>query len=210
MTTQTLLKADIADDLTSDDYTDEIAAQITKAIAYYQSRRFWWTRTRTATFVTVASQGDYDSDDDADFSRIIKIDRMWLEKSDGDVEITRITMAEWELLTDAGSNEGEPYSYALDNETVYLVKIPDAVYNIRMQGNFEAAGPATDGEANNPWMIYAYELLRAHVTAYILRSKEQDFDRANAIDIVLGRELARHVRETRLKTERGKLRPTQF
>ena len=210
MTTLALLKADIADDLTSDNYTTEIAAQIVKAIAYYQSRRFWWTRTRTATFVTVADQGIYDSDDDADFSRIIKIDKMWLEQSDGDTEITRISLAAWEQLTDTGSSTGEPYSYALDDEKIYLVKVPDAVYNIRMQGNFEAAAPATDGESNNPWMIYAYELIRAHVVAYILRNKEQDFQRANAMDTVLGRELNRLIRETRLKTERGKLRPTQF
>ena len=56
MTILSVMQARIADDLARPDITNQIADAINDAIAHYQSTRFYFTETRTASFSTVAGQ----------------------------------------------------------------------------------------------------------------------------------------------------------
>lgn len=161
MTTQTILKARIADDIARSDLTTQIGEAITDAINFYKSRRFYFSETRSSTWVTVAAQSTYTSADDADIPLFLKIDEMWLYDSSSVAHpLTRYDANDIEGLLDNNASTGMPYSYAYIERSFHFYPIPDGVYTIRPIGHIEKAAPATDGEASNVWMTEAFELIR--------------------------------------------------
>ena len=166
MTTLTLLKSRIADDLNRSDITSQIANAITDSIEHYKNTRFSFSETRDSTFVTVAGQGRYSVSDDADIPLWFDLDAVYVNDGTREYEIPRDDHRRLETsLSDASPSTGVPSCYAYFDRGFWLYPVPDAVYTIRPVGAIEKAAPATDGEANNVWMMEAFELIRCHAKA---------------------------------------------
>lgn len=211
MTTQTELKADIADDLGTDDYDSDISSQVTKAIRFYQKNRWWWSESREFTFTTEVDKAYYSEDDDADIASIIRLERIFLEKdNDETYELDYIRPRDLEILIDNAASTGEPYEYTYYNRKIGIYRVPDDAYILRMHGHFILSGPTSDGEMGNVWMENAYDLLRAHVVAKIALFKEQDIEMAQAMDPIIKAEVARLDKETQKRIATRMLTPTSW
>lgn len=155
------MKARIADELARADLTSQIAYAITDAIECYQSERFWFNESRDVTFSTVASQEYYTSSDNALIPDIYAIDYAVMTVGSVVNALTRYTPEHIEYLSDDGTQTGEPCAYAYFQKKIRLYPVPTDVYTVRIAGHVKVAAPATDGEADNPWMTDAERLIRA-------------------------------------------------
>lgn len=211
MTTLTALKATIAGDLNRTDLTSEIAAAISSAITHYQSDRFYFTESRSATFVTVAAQSRYTSSDDADVPKFVKFDAVFLiDSSSIAYELEYRTPVDMENLLDSSAPSGRPHSYTYFANGFQLYPIPDAVYTIRPVGLIRVDEPASDGEANNAWMVNAYELLRCRAKLYLAVHVLKDPDMALLMKAAEEQALSRLRRETTKKSTTGRIVATAF
>lgn len=162
MTTQAVMKARIADDITRSDLDTQIEEAITTAIEAYQHVRFWFNETRDATFSTVVAQRIY-TEDDADFiPNVLKIDFLTVELGATDVRfLKRVSPAEMEDQVENTTTSGQPFDYSYYDQSFHLYPIPSEIWTVRMHGQAFKAAPASDTEANNVWMVEAARLIRS-------------------------------------------------
>jgi hypothetical protein len=226
VTTLSLLKTRIADDINRTDLTSQIADAITDAITHYKEQRFFFTETRSSTFATVATptpQSTYISSDDADIPLFVEIDDVFLNDGTNERRLTWASPAEMQWLLDSSAASGRPYKYSYFEQSFRLYPIPDAVYTVRPIGVIEKAAPATDGEADNVWMTKAFELIRCRAKWYLCGHTIQDFemviamggnpntpDGKNGEGGAVGAALQKLRRETAKKTYGGMIAATQF
>lgn len=244
MTTLALLKAEIADDIDRTDLTSAVAAEITKAITYYQNFRFYFNETRDCVIATVADQRLYadedvegivyrivvDSDgeivldenddivifaEDSDVTSVgdalsdfITVDQVIIE-GEG-TELAQMSPYEWEMLTASGDATGKPTSWCYFGGGFGLYPIPDAQYAVRFIGHVKKAAPAADATANNVWMIYAFNLIRARVCAQLALRKIRDSEMFQMHTMAEAVELNRLKSETASKVGTGFVTPTEF
>lgn len=157
------MKKRIANEINRSDLDDQIADAIVTAIKAYQDVRFWFNETRSFTFTTVADQDIYTSSDDADIGNIQKID--YLKVDVGSYSYTLVQQSpEW---FDAGANTASniPGFFGFYDESIRLYPVPSEAYTVRVACVEKVAVPASDTEANNPWMIQAEALIRCRAKA---------------------------------------------
>lgn len=210
MSTQALLKAEIADDLARSDLTDAIANSISKAIRYYQSRHFYFNETRDKTFTTVADQVWYSGTDDADIPLFTDIDFMHITIGTTRYTLTHRPIAIFELLTDGNASSGQPYNYTYYNRSIGLFVPPDQAYTVRFIGAYMTTAPASDSETDNPWMVEAYDLIRSRAVSDIARRKLRDRDLANENKAMEDEELRRIEQETASRVKTNEITPVTF
>lgn len=210
MTTLTLLKAEIADDLDRTDLTSAIASEIPKAIRHYQNTRFYFNETRDETFATVGAQKLYSSSDDTAIPKFIEIDQISILDGTEFIELEQMSPEDWEALTASGTVTGRPTDYCIYDQKIGLYPIPDAIYTVRMAGLFMKAAPASDSEANNVWMTEAFDLIRARVCSKLALRKTRDMEFAAAQKADEVDELNRLKSETASRIGTGFVTPTQF
>ena len=160
MTTLTVLKARIADEMARSDIPDLIANSISSAIAYYQRKRFYFNELDSVTFSTVDTQAEYTSSDNAYIPYLYDIDAITVTVSSNNYEMDQISPEEWRILYNTTAT-GQPECFAYFNQKLRLYPIPNDVWTVRIQAHVRIVAPATDGEASNVWMIDAEELIRA-------------------------------------------------
>lgn len=177
MTTKTLLKATIADDLARSDLTTQIGEAIDTAIKHYQNTRFYFNEVRTVTFDTVAGQSTYTSSDSANIPKFVQLDQVFLVESTTIWELDRRDPIDMEYyLPASGASSGRPMSYAYFEQSFRFWPVPDAAYTIRPMGVIKKDVPATDDEASNVWMTQAYELIRCRAKAYLAIHTQADME----------------------------------
>lgn len=212
MTTLAIMKARIADELARDDLTSNIAYAVTDAIGAYDDLRFWFNESRSNTFTTVASQEFYTSSDAAFIANVLKFDYVQLYVGDQPYRLEAQMPAEIESLSTNGTFTGTPWAYCFYNSTIRLYPVPDAVRTVRVGAVIKAAAPASDAEANNPWMTHAERLIRSRakleLALHVLK------DDALASTMVQGVKEALdqlHNRTSRLtQVERARVRSMEF
>lgn len=210
MTTLAVMKADIADDFARGDLTDAIAAAISRAIAFYQRRRFWFNESRDLTFDTIIGQSRYSASDDTDIPLFYALDGMFITVSGQNRCLNPITVQQFELWNDNSAATGEPFNYCRFDEGIGLYPIPGAVYTVRPIGHVRVAEPATDGETDNPWMTDAYELVRSYAAMDVAATKVRDYDYARAMREKVTLHLAALTDETSKRKATGNIRATTF
>jgi len=161
MTTLAIMKARIADELARSDLTSQIAYSISDAIEAYEDQRYFFNETRAITFSTVASQEFYDENDVAAFANLQKIDYVTIYYGDQPYTLIAMKPDEMEWSSTNGTSIGQPSWYTYYNEQLRLYPIPNDVRTVRVAGSVKVAAPATDDEANNPWMTHAARLIRS-------------------------------------------------
>lgn len=211
MSTLGAMKADIARDLGNSNLALEIADAINRAIKFYQGYLFWFNESRTYTFSTVVGQVYYGSSDDSDIPLIRSLEGIILERTDGqDYPLRKMGVQELEILTDPSSSSGEPYAYSYYANEIGVCDKPDAVYNLRMFGNFAAAAPGADDEPNNPWMLNAYNLIRSRASYDLAFYKLRNYTLAEVHLKAANGELQNILDETVRRLRRGTVKAMSF
>jgi hypothetical protein len=186
VSTQTIMKARIADELARSDLTSQIAYAITDAIAAYQAERWFFNESRTTvSFSTVDGQEFYTSSDDADIANIRRMDYVVLYVGDDVRKLEYRCPEDMEYLSANGTQEGTPWSYGWYDNKLRLYPVPDTVYTVRIAAHVKVAAPASDGEASNPWMTDAERLIRSRakleLALHVLRDAELAATMAEAV-----------------------------
>lgn len=176
MSTQTIMKARIADELARDDLTSQIAYAITDAIEAYQDERFFFNESRAVTFTTVADQEFYSSDDAAAIATVQKIDYVFLYVGDQPYRLEAMTPDEIEAASTNGSFSGQSYAYCWYDEQIRLYPVPMSAWTVRIGAAVIAAAPSSDSETSNPWMTHAARLIRSRakyeLALHVLKDQE--------------------------------------
>lgn len=183
MSTLTIMKARIADELARTDLTSQIAYAISDAIAAYQDERFFFSESRSVTVATVADQEFYGASDAAALGTLVKIDYVTYTAS-GSNQVWRLPPmrpADMEEASTSGTSTGSPSWYAFYNKQLRLYPVPDAVYTVRVAGAVSVAAPASDSEADNPWMTYAERLIRSRAKLELALHVLKDMDLAQTM-----------------------------
>lgn len=170
MTTKAALIARIADDLARDDLTTQIGAAIDDAIESWKTTRFHWNETRAVTFTSTAAQAIYTSADSASIPLMFAIDTIHVTPSGGTTKWLgpKQDFDETHDLIMTGAGTGEPYRWSWFDRSIYVYPIPDvSTYTFRLTGAIEKAGPATDAEADNVWMLESFEFLRCYAKGLV-------------------------------------------
>ena len=209
MTTQTLLKARIADDLIRTDLTTQIGEAITDAITHYQSERFYFNTVRTATFATTANISVYTSSEDADIPLFVEIDDVFVNDGSNERRMKWESPASMQDLLGTTSS-GVPRCYSYFEESFRVYPVPNAAYTVRPIGLIEKAAPASDGEANNVWMVEAFELIRCRAKAYLAAHVMMDIELAQVMTVAEDAALKRLRRQTAKKDYGGMIEATAF
>lgn len=158
------MKARVASELARADLTTQIASAISDAIAIYQKERFRFNETDPSTpvtFNTVASQGVYTSSDNANISTLFNIDYVLLTISNQIIPLTLDTAENLRIYNQVNTMSGQPMWYAYEGNQIILSPVPSDVWPVTLGLFRKLAAPASDAEANNPWMIAAERLIRS-------------------------------------------------
>lgn len=163
MTTLATMKARVANELARDDLTSEIASAITEAIDHYKWRRFWFNEEMAATSSTVQGTELYSAP-----APFLSVDYIRGVRSGGAsrFEIVPRHNVDVQALTVGVETQGQPFCYSQIEGKYRFWPIPDAVYDLTWSGLVDVS-PASDNEADNPWMTYGESLIRNRAKAYV-------------------------------------------
>lgn len=109
---------------------DRIQIAIVDAINIYQRERFRFNETFTTTFLTVGGQQNYNVFSDVNFPgvagplQLFHIDWLTITIPPAVFDMPRIQPEQLLILTQTGTQMGQPYVYAFSNETIMLYPIP--------------------------------------------------------------------------------------
>lgn len=189
--------------------TAAIRVKINSSIRHYQPHRFWFNESRDATFNTVVGQTLYGlgSDIPANFYHI---DGVWLTVGTNVYEVARTDYRALEQLLDGTSTPNQPTLYSFINGSLRFFPEPNDAYQVRVTGHIKLDAPATDVEANNPWMTQAYDLIMARAKAELYAHRWEDPGFAQLMRIAEEEARSRLVGESAVKTGTGAFVPTQF
>lgn len=203
MTTLTIMKARIASELRRSDLTTQIASAIDTAIQAYQDQRWFFNESRDLTFSTVADQEFYTSSDDADIGLVKKIDyvKIYMDDHPNVLQVEDPARMEW--LSQNGTATGEPLYYCYYARKFRLYPVPSDVYTVRIGAQIKLAGPATDEEADNPWMIEAERLIRSRAKYELALHVLRDTKLAEGMASAVQEAEAQLRRDTNQQTQQG-------
>lgn len=126
------MKDRIADELMRSDLSTQIAAAITDAIAIYQKERFRFNESFTTSFQTIVGQQNYNLFTDPNFPNVIStqqifhFDYVLITIPPAVFYLTRVNMDELLVLTQTGTQMGQPYYFAYSAGQLALYPIPSS------------------------------------------------------------------------------------
>jgi hypothetical protein len=165
---------------------DAMRRAIYRGIKFYQKRSFWFNETRDVTFSTVVGQDTYSfntattsGDIDAEFDRI---DGCWVTFGSADVrEMDMVAYDDMEYDADNQLTTGQPSRFAYINRAIRFDWQFDAIYTARLAGHIILAGPASDDEADNPWMTEGYNLIMSRAKGELYAHRWEDYVAASTM-----------------------------
>jgi hypothetical protein len=122
----------IADELMRDDLTSQISIAVSDAINIYQKEQFRFNETFTASFQTVVGQQNYNTLTDPNFPNLTNTTQFFhiawvtLTVPPAVFDLPRIAPEQLLVLTQTGTQMGQPYTYAFMDETIMLYPLPSS------------------------------------------------------------------------------------
>lgn len=218
------MKSRIASELARADLTVQIANAINDAIGTAQKKRFRFNEAipdNAQSFVTVAGQANYGAAANANIPTMLAFDYLLMQVGITLFALKREDPVVVKLYNQTTQMHGQPGWFAYEGNEIILASIPDQAYTIFLGGYFVAPAPASDAEANNPWMTVAEQYIRSlakyiiakHVTRNPILAQNMSPLPPLENGGVVG-EALRHERilkaETNRITGRGQVRAMQF
>ena len=176
MSTLGEMKTSIASELMRDDLEPAIGLEISRAIKFYMPKRFWFNEKRTrVVFNMVIGQDTYTVADHPDIPNLIRIDSITSNRDGLSLLVKLVNQAQMELWLNSSSILSNPPAYySYYEQALRFYPIPDFAYPVRVASVVRVAEPATDDEANNPWMNEAEELIRSRAKSKIFAHWMED------------------------------------
>jgi hypothetical protein len=211
MSDRATMLAEMAEDMLRSD-TTLFTNKINAAIRHYQPRRFYFNESRSVTFNTVASTDVYRFGTGLEITtEFYRLDSVFITIAAQDVrELERVNYVDLEALAGNDTNTGEPSQYAFINKAIRLWANPDAIYETRLTGHIKAAAPASDDEADNPWMVEAYDLIMSRAKAELYAHSYEDPNNAAIMQQAEASALRSLQDATHDKVSTGYLEATDF
>lgn len=202
------LKTRIAQDLTRDDLTSQIANAVNDAIRYYERQRFWFNVTRNLTFNTVAGQTAYAAPDLAQIPTLVKIDALYLTQGNSIYALDRYEPNDFEILENGSTGPGKPDAFTYVDQAIRLWPKPNAIYAMRIHGIYRLPTLADGG--TNAWTDDAEELIRTHAKLLLFLDLLGDDEGATRMQAKIPPLLDALRAETSQRTATGTIRGTDF
>lgn len=158
------MKSRIASELARSDLTTQIASAISDAIAIYQKERFRFSDSDPSsppTFNTVLDQWVYTSSDNANIGTFLSIDYVLAQIGSYLQPLTILPPERIRMYNQLGYMHGQPIWYSVEDSKLLLAPVPDQAYPITLGLFRSIAAPASDDEADNPWMTDGERLIRS-------------------------------------------------
>lgn len=210
MTTRTVMKAEMASLAKRTDLTTEIGEAISYAIKAFQDEKIFIKEQVDATFTCVVAQTSYSGSDDADIPLMASIDSLQIRDDNQDFTIDQMAPAAMELLLDGEIESGRPEFYSFYGKKLKLWPAPDDTYVVTMIGPRDTAEPATDGEADNVWMVEGYYAVMHRALGWLYRFHIRDYDQADRNDAESYARLEQLYTRTNRRKSTNTLTPTEF
>jgi hypothetical protein len=149
----------IQDDIDRTDLTSQVTDFVNRAIKFYEKENFWFTETST-TFVTVAGTETYTLS--AIATNIKNIIRVEIQESSNQIYELNLRDINYIRNQNTGTtNNGKPTDYCLYAGSLYLSRIPDAVYTIRVFYRKDYPALVNTSDTNDKINTLKAELLTA-------------------------------------------------
>jgi len=196
---------------------------ILDAISIYQKKRFRFSEA-TFTFNTVVSQEFYTSSDNANIANLYLIDYLILQIGTARFDLVRRNPEDIDLLTQSGTQQGQPQVYSYFDEQIRFYPVPSAVYPVICSAHLLIAGPAAGSSGDSTtgirWFTDAERLIRcrAKYSLAVNNINDPDLARRMSPDPPEPGEISGETwlayedlkAETAKLTATGRVRPTQF
>ena len=155
------MQASIASEIFRDDLGAQIAAEITRAIRFYQRKRFHFNETRSLTFNTVANQDFYGASAEPRIPNLLEIDYVQATQNTRPMPLRMVSAKTMDLWSGTPAS-GPPSDFSYFEGQLRLYPMPDQAYPVRVSGLIRV-DPPTDagGDQTNPWMNDGEELIRS-------------------------------------------------
>lgn len=212
MATLADMKATIASEIMRVDLDDAIAKEITKAINYYRSNRFWFNeKLNTVTINTVIGQSQYTVTDNTYIPNLIRIDSMIITRNGSVSVINPVSeLSMKRLIGGANPLADTPTFYSYYGQSLTIYPIPNGVYPIVIAGVVRVPAPSNDTEEDNVWMNEAEELIRSRAKRNIFLHWMEDGDAAQRMQASEDEALEALRRETSSRTQVSEFMATEF
>lgn len=197
----------IADELARADLTTQIQKAILSAIEFYKDDRFWFNEGEVTlnTVAGTASQALPTSP-----TAIGEIDIVTATVSGERYEVFEDSYDWIRQNQDLTTFVGQPYKYAIFDESIWYYPIPDAVYPIIFSGLVYFA-TLTTGSDTNAWMNEAEELIRTRAKwdlfSNTIRNDKEAVKMLGAVDNIIYPKLKQ---KTVQKVSSDKVKPFKY
>jgi hypothetical protein len=143
------------------DLTSNITDAINDAIKIYQPELFFFNESRDVTFPTVNGQEFYTLADNANIPDIMAFDYVMKVVGINTLYLSYVLPDVMEDVSNSGTFVGEPYNYTYYQQKIRLFPVPNSAITIRIGCQVKLAGPTSDTDAANPWIIEGEWLIRS-------------------------------------------------
>jgi hypothetical protein len=208
--TQGYMKDKIADQIARSDLTTQIAESISDAIAFYQPHRFIFSEARDLSLNTVVGQEFYTAADDPNIATLYAFDYITVTIGVAKFDVRRATPEAIELLTQTGTQKGQPYAYSYYNYQLRFYPVPSDVLPLTIAAHMKINAPASDNEASNPWMTEAERLIRGRAKYEIALHYTKDMAEAERMTAFVNETYEELKARTNQLAGIGLITPTQF
>jgi hypothetical protein len=164
--------------------TTQIAQCITDAIAIYQRERFRFNETFSLQWTTVVGQQNYNVFSDVNFpnvaspQQILKADWLTITLPPAVFDVPRLQPEEILILTQTGTQMGQPYAWALSNEIIMLYPVPSNNYLMTFGAHITYQQPENLSDGSNRWMTDGEKLIRSRAKYELAINYLKDLDMA--------------------------------
>lgn len=149
------------------------------------------------------------------------IDYMLVQIGTARFEVEKLEPIDIDLLTQSGTQMGQPYNWCYYNEQIRLYPVPSAVYPIIIGAHEYIAAPATLATTGNRWMLDGERLIRSRAMYELSLNYNIDYPELANRMLTLGPDSTpmsgavleafnELKREMNLISGVGRVRPTQF
>jgi hypothetical protein len=206
------MKDKIADQIARSDLTTQIAECVNDAIVFYQPHRFIFSEGRDTSLSTVIGQEFYGVADDVLLgpNGLFAFDYITVTIGNAQFDLPRYQPKDIELLSQSGTQMGQPQCYSYYNFQMRLYPVPDVVYPLTIAAHQRIAAPAADDTAGNPWMVDGEKLIRGRAKYELALNYTQDLDEAQRMTAYVSEQYDEMKSRTNKLAGTGLIRPTQF
>lgn len=202
----------IADQIARDDLTTQIAETVNDAITFYQPHRFIFSEGRDTSLSTVVGQEFYGVADDVLLgpNGLFDFDYITVTIGTSQFDLPRYQPEIIELLSQSGTQMGQPQCYSYYNYQMRLYPIPSLVYPLTIAAHQRIAAPAADDTVGNPWMVDGERLIRGRAKYELALNYTQDMDEAQRMTAYVSEAFDDLKMRVNKLAGTGEITPTQF